>query len=233
MSPRRKKEWFDDNAYWRELYPSMFTEERFAAAPEQIEKVLALAEPIGKAALDLCCGPGRCSIALARAGFRVTGVDKTKFLLDKARAKARAAKVKIEWVHADMRDFARPEAYDFALSMWTSFGYFDDKREDIQVLENILTSLKPGGVVLLEMMGKERLARMLQPDDVRRFTRWLTVDPASRDIRRLDAYPKRMDPDSKRESQELQVSSHNLFRSGTERSNGAGWFCPRKAFRES
>ena len=163
MSPRRKKEWFDDNAYWRELYPSMFTEERFAAAPEQIEKVLALAEPIGKAALDLCCGPGRCSIALARAGFRVTGVDKTKFLLDKARAKARAAKVKIEWVHADMRDFVRPEAYDFALSMWTSFGYFDDKREDIQVLENILTSLKPGGVVLLEMMGKERLARMLQP----------------------------------------------------------------------
>ena len=160
---RRKKEWFDDDAFWQELYPFLFPEQRFAETPEQIEKTLALTSPSGKAALDLCCGPGRCSIALAQLGFEVTGVDRTRYLLDQARAKARKAKVKIEWVQADMRDFVRAEAFDLTLSMFTSFGYFDDKREDVQVLGNILTSLKPGGVFLIEVMGKERLARIFQP----------------------------------------------------------------------
>lgn len=163
MSTSRKREWFDDDALWRELYPFMFPEHRFAAAPEQVDKALALTDPGGKDALDLCCGPGRCSVALAQRGFRVTGVDRTEFLLRKARGKARAAKVKIEWVQADMRDFERAESFDLALSMFTSFGYFDDKREDAQVMGNVLRSLKPGGVFLVEVMGKERLARILQP----------------------------------------------------------------------
>lgn len=98
MAIRRKREWFDDEAFWRELYPFMFTEKRFADTPDQIEKVLALTRPAGRAALDLCCGPGRCSIALARKGFAVTGVDRTRFLLNKARARARVAKVKVEWI---------------------------------------------------------------------------------------------------------------------------------------
>ena len=107
MNKRRKKEWFDDDSLWRDLYPFMFPEKRFADADEQVHRVLELTKPKGKSALDLCCGPGRCSMALAQRGFTVTGVDRTKFLLDKARAKARAAKIKIEWVRQDMPDGLR------------------------------------------------------------------------------------------------------------------------------
>jgi SAM-dependent methyltransferase len=163
MTTTRKREWFDEDSFWRELYPFMFPEQFFAATPEQVEKVLSLTTPGGKAALDLCCGPGRYSVALAQAGFKVTGVDRTKFLLDKARAKARAAKTKVEWIQMDMRDFVRADAFDLVLSMFTSFGYFDDKNEDLRVLRNILTSLKPGGVCLIDVMGKERLAKIFQP----------------------------------------------------------------------
>ncbi len=126
-------------------------------------KVLALTRPKGRAALDLCCGPGRFSIALAKRRFAVTGVDRTKYLLDKARARARSARVRIEWVQRDMRDFVRSEAFDLALSMFTSFGYFDDKREDLRVLANILASLRPGGACLIEVGGKEWLARIFAP----------------------------------------------------------------------
>lgn len=160
---RRKKEWFDDDSFWQDLYPFMFPEQRFESTPEQIEKVLELAKPAGKAALDLCCGPGRCSIALAQAGFTVTGVDRTKFLLDKARSKARAGKTKVEWIEMDMRDFVREGAFDLVLSMFTSFGYFDDKDEDLLVLRNVLKSLRPGGVCVIDVIGKERLAKVLQP----------------------------------------------------------------------
>lgn len=161
MTRRWQREWFDDEAFWRELYPFMFPTKRFTDTPDQIRKVLLLTKPAGKTALDLCCGPGRCAMALAKEGFRVTGVDKTTFLLGKARAKARAAKAKIEWVQSDMRDFVRPGAYDLALSMFTSFGYFADKRQDLHVLRNVFTSLRPSGVFLLDVMGKERLAKIL------------------------------------------------------------------------
>lgn len=160
MKAARKKEWFDDESFWREMYPFMFPEQRFADAEKQVEKALALAGPKGTSALDLCCGPGRCTIALAKKGFSTTGVDGTKYLLDRARAKARAAHAKIEWVQADMRDFLRPATFALALSMFTSFGYFDDKQEDMIVLDNIFTSLQPGGVLLMDVMGKERLAKI-------------------------------------------------------------------------
>jgi SAM-dependent methyltransferase len=163
MTSKRKKEWFDDDSFWRDLYLFMFPDKRFADAAEEVEKALALTNPPGNSVLDLCCGPGRCSIALAKRGFSVTGVDRAKFLLDKARSKAKSAGVRIEWIRQDMRDFVRPGGFDLVLSMFTSFGYFDDKREDLQVLRNMVASLRPGGVCLVDVVGKEFLAKIFQP----------------------------------------------------------------------
>jgi SAM-dependent methyltransferase len=163
MKTTRKKEWFDDDSFWREMYPFMFSERRIAEAGDHVAKALALTKPKGKSVLDLCCGPGRCSVALAKRGFQVTGVDRTKFLLDKARARAKAARVKVEWIRKDMRDFVRPDFFALVISMFTSFGYFDNAREDVLVLKNIFASLKPGGALLMDMLGKERLAKVLQP----------------------------------------------------------------------
>ena len=160
MNTQRKREWFDDDVFWRELYPYMFPEKRFADATAQIGQVLELTKPEGKAVLDLCCGPGRWAIPLAQKGFSVTGVDRTQFLLNVAKAKAKAARVRIEWVRADMRDFLRPDSFDLVLSMLTSFGYFDRKDEDRLVLRNMFTNLKAGGVCLFDLSGKEQLARL-------------------------------------------------------------------------
>ena len=40
---------------------------------------------------------------------------------------------------------------------------FDDKDEDVGVLSRILASLKPGGRLVMDLMGKEKLARIFQP----------------------------------------------------------------------
>ena len=162
-SHKRKAEWFDNEEFWRETFSFMFPEERIASADDTVGKVLELTKVNGKSALDLCCGPGRCSIALSKRGFSVTGVDRTKYLLDKARSRARTAKVRIEWIDADMRDFVRPESYDLALSMFTSFGYFENRNEDEKVLSNVFRSLRPGGAFVLDIMGKEMLAKIFQP----------------------------------------------------------------------
>lgn len=162
-SARRKREWFDDEPLWRELYPFMFAEERFAEASRDTKKLLRLARPRGKAVLDLCCGPGRFSIALAKRGYAVTAVDRTRYLLARGRAKARAANATIEWIRSDMRDFIRRDSFDLALSLFTSLGYFDDKREDLKVIDNMLQSLRPGGLCVIQLGGKEWLARVFAP----------------------------------------------------------------------
>ncbi|MBZ5611141.1 MAG: class I SAM-dependent methyltransferase [Acidobacteriia bacterium] len=154
-------EWFEDEDFWRELYPYMFPPDRIAAAADQVAQFLALTKVEGGAVLDLCCGPGRHSVEFARLGLNVTGVDRTPFLLDRARERAQAAGVKVEWVLDDMRNFRRPAAFDLACSLFTSFGYFDNPDEDLLVLRNVHASLKPGGVFVLETLGKERLARVL------------------------------------------------------------------------
>ena len=161
MKKKRKEEWFDDDLFWREMYPFMFPDSRFEGTDDEIDKVLTLTSPRGKEALDLCCGPGRCSIALAKRGFSVTGVDRTKYLLDKARMKARSAGAKVKWVQQDMRDPVSIDKFDLVLSMFTSFGYFASRQEDLTVLTNMFTSLRPGGTCLIDVMGKEWLAKIL------------------------------------------------------------------------
>ena len=159
-------EWFEDESLWTELYPFTFTEERLHAGADEVTKVLALAgltAPEGKAALDLCCGPGRHAVPLAQRGMRVTGVDRTPFLLDRARERARLAGVDIELVQSDMRDFGRPGAYDLALSLFTSFGYFEEREDDLRVLRNVRASMKPHGALVIDVISKEWLARHFQP----------------------------------------------------------------------
>jgi hypothetical protein len=43
------------------------------------------------------------------------------------------------------------------------FGYFDDKEDDLTVLRNAYQSLKSGGAMLIDVFGKEPLARKYQP----------------------------------------------------------------------
>ena len=68
-----------------------------------MEKILRLTGVGGGKVLDLCCGPGRHAVALAKRGFAVTAVDRTRFLLDHARARAAQAGLSVEFVLEDMR----------------------------------------------------------------------------------------------------------------------------------
>lgn len=166
MPTRRKREWFDNDAFWHDTYSFMFPDTRLNAARDEVDKIIRLTKIKKGPALDLCCGPGRCTVALAKRRFAVTGVDRTKYLLDKARARARAAKVKIELVQKDMRDFVRPDSFDLVISMYTSFGYFETKEEDLSVLRNIHTSLRRGGVFVIDTISKERVAKIFLPSSV-------------------------------------------------------------------
>lgn len=136
----------------------MFPEARIEKAEEDVLSVLSLSGIKTVDVLDLCCGPGRFSIPLARMGYSVTGVDATGLLLDIAMKRASLENVRVEWVEDDMRRFLRPRSYDLALNMFTSFGYFQDHSDNMKVLANVNESLRQGGKFVIEIMGKETLA---------------------------------------------------------------------------
>ncbi len=147
--------WFEDDDFWRDNYEVMFSEAAFIRAADDVDRVLALTDVDPRRVLDLCCGPGRHTIPLAQRGFDVTAVDLSTFLLDQARRRADAAQVNAEFVHADMRLFVRPNTFEVALNLYTSFGYFAERADDIRVLENMFASLRPGGVAVIDTIGKE------------------------------------------------------------------------------
>jgi SAM-dependent methyltransferase len=158
--------WYDQEDFWETFLPTLFGQRRWEAAPAEVNGLLELASLApGAHVLDLCCGPGRHSLELARRGFRVTGVDRTALYLEAARQKAVEEGLEIELVQEDMRRFSRPGAFDAAINLFTSFGYFEDPADDLQVAKNLCTSLKPGGKLVMEMIGKEVLARIFRPRD--------------------------------------------------------------------
>lgn len=113
-------------------------------ATAEIEKVLCLCGAPSGDVLDLACGVGRHAIAFAKLGFRVTAVDLSAFHLAKAKERAAATDASIEFIQSDMRAFIRPNAFDLVVSLFSSFGYFEDPQDDLQVLRNMHQSLKPG-----------------------------------------------------------------------------------------
>jgi SAM-dependent methyltransferase len=61
-----------------------------------------------------------------------------------------------------MRQFSRPATFDLIINFFTSFGYFEDEADDLRVLQLVRENLRPGGALVLEMVSKERLARVFQ-----------------------------------------------------------------------
>ena len=118
--------------------------------------------------MDVPCGFGRHSLPLARAGYRVTAVDRSQVLLDEAARRA-AGERGAELVRADYRDLPLPDArFDAALNLFTSLGYLGDE-EDTRVLAEIRRVLRPGGRLVIETMHRDWLARNFQEQ------RWLRV----------------------------------------------------------
>lgn len=167
MTGREEPEpWFENDEFWEAAAASLFGDEAWeeAAADSGNLAVLLQLQP-GASILDLGCGPGRYALPLAGMGFHVTGVDRTSSFLEQAARRAEAAGLHIELERSDMRTFRRPDAFDATLSMLTSFGYFEDPEDDLRVLRNVRDSLRPGGRILIDTVGKEILGRIFQARD--------------------------------------------------------------------
>ncbi|MDR6777698.1 MULTISPECIES: class I SAM-dependent methyltransferase [Paenibacillus] len=102
--------------------------------------------------IDLGCGPGLYSQKLALKGYDVIGVDFNKTSIDYAINEAEKNGLEINYRIEDITDINIDNEFDLALLIYQIYSVFspEDRRK---ILGNIHRGLKPGGLVLLDVLS--------------------------------------------------------------------------------
>jgi ubiquinone/menaquinone biosynthesis C-methylase UbiE len=160
--------WYEDTfgRDYLSLYPHRNDEE----ARRDVSHILQLIDPPrNESLLDLCCGAGRHLAALRHAGFmNLTGLDLSADLLAEARSRLDAESMNdIQLLQADMREIPGNELYRTIVSLFTSFGYFEDGNEDELVLQSAYQALSRNGTFLLDTLNRGHVLANLIPSEER------------------------------------------------------------------
>jgi D-alanine-D-alanine ligase len=115
--------------------------------------------------LDLCCGQGRHTLELARRGLKgMEGMDRSHFLIQRARRTARGEGLAVRFREGDARRLPYPaDTFDHVLILGNSFGYFETLEDDLTVLKQVARVLKPSCKVLVDIADGDWLRSHYTP----------------------------------------------------------------------
>ena len=141
-----------------DLYDLLFPAVRDGARvldPARRERIVAseafyLSESFGEV-LELGCGSGRLTIAIAKTGHNIIGMDLSASMLAAARRKAVMADVFIDFRQADMCDFDLPERFDTILIPGNSLLHLHTSAELQRCLTNVRRHLRPCGKFVFDI----------------------------------------------------------------------------------
>jgi SAM-dependent methyltransferase len=157
------KNWFQDwfnSPYYQLLYDKRDDKEAAAF----IDKLLAYLHPApGATMLDVACGRGRHAKYLAGKGFDVTGIDLS---IDSINAARKLENDHLSFFQHDMRLPFRVNFFDVVFNFFTSFGYFDTRRENDNALRTLKNALKPGGKLVLDYLNSAFVAQHLVAHEI-------------------------------------------------------------------
>ena len=131
---------------------------------DALQRLLGAAGPIeGQRVLDLGCGAGAASIALARQGARVIAVESSTTRLARARAAAEVAEVKVEFHHSDLADlaFVRADSIDLVVAVYSLAAAADLGR----VFRQLHRIMRPDAALVLSLPHPTSMMLELEPDE--------------------------------------------------------------------
>src|SRR5713101_7741753 len=154
--------------WWRTLFNSLYLEtdgdiiENDRNTADEVELLIgSIGLERNDRILDLCCGQGRHSLELAQRGFsRVTGLDRSRYLIRLARKRAKQRNLQVSFHEGDARRFRLSDAeFHCICILGNSFGYFDRPEDDLAVLEAVKRALASGGILVMDLMDGDWMRR--------------------------------------------------------------------------
>lgn len=107
--------------------------------------------------LDFGCGAGRHSIEFAKQGMTVTAVDYIHEFVEHATLEAHKAgfKESVSFLQADCREVKLKKKFSFAVCLYDVVGTYAEQIDNLNILKNLCSHLKPGAQVLISVMNLE------------------------------------------------------------------------------
>ena len=109
----------------------------------------------GDPVLELGCGTGRITMAVAEAGKRITGLELSERMLERAVRKRAALRVeareRVHLVQGDMAKFDLGEKFRLVIIPFRAFQHLLEVRHQMDCLECARKHLKPGGRLILDV----------------------------------------------------------------------------------
>jgi SAM-dependent methyltransferase len=104
-----------------------------------------------KTILDLGCGTGNHLIPLAQRGYEMAGVDSSRAMLARARAKASRDGLCVDLHEADLREVNLAHTFDAVLMMFAVLGYQTENRDVLAALRAARRHLVSGGLLVFDV----------------------------------------------------------------------------------
>jgi SAM-dependent methyltransferase len=126
---------------------------------EDIDLYLRLAEVVGDPVLELGCGTGRVLGPLAAAGNRVTGIDRSRPMLDRARsvlaADSNSGSQRVTLVEGSMTEAERAPGGPFGLVIFSlnGFMHLPVLGEQRAALASARRALDPRGMLVVDLLN--------------------------------------------------------------------------------
>tara|TARA_B100000809_G_scaffold266867_1_gene332343 strand:+ start:5192 stop:5920 length:729 start_codon:yes stop_codon:yes gene_type:complete len=152
------KKWFNTT-----YYHLLYNNRDYKEAENFIDNLIIYLKPKESAQFfDLACGKGRHSIFLNKKGFDVVGVDLSEESILTAQESSNET---LYFAVHDMREKFPNHSFDIVVNLFTSFGYFDDDREDIDVLKGVVSVLKDDGVFVLDYLNAKQVIKNIKQQE--------------------------------------------------------------------
>ena len=142
--------WFD-SPYYHTLYKNRDEKEAQVFIDNLIDY---LQIPKGSKLIDIACGKGRHAKYFNKKGMDVVGVDLSQNSINTAK---KDENKNLQFSAHDMRENYQENSFDIVTNLFTSFGYFENNKDEQKAINAMANNLKKEGILIIDFMNAKKV----------------------------------------------------------------------------
>jgi len=154
--------WFD-SPYYHSLYKNRDEREAQIFIDNLIDY---LQIPKGSKLIDIACGKGRHAKYFNQKGMDVIGVDLS---LNSIKTAKKDENKNLQFSLHDMRENYQEDTFDVVTNLFTSFGYFENNKDEQKAINAMASNLKKEGLLIIDFMNAKKVIANLVLNEQKRI----------------------------------------------------------------